>query len=235
MAWRDWLWEPARGQFCSIGFSLSAYSVILYPSVLCIIRACNANRFRCIPIDPVVGASTVHQSRWATRSTAHPDATSDGTGATYLRGLSRNGGEWTAEGHLHLGAAGNVWTSSTRRSKPQASTNRRAVATVGLAWPASYGVMAERDVAARLESSVRVNPARFRVRRIAEPSVVAITPRTRSHTDGVSEGRIARGLGRRCLGGSVARRDGLGPQSQPEFVAEQLVLGAAASVRLAVL
>ena len=93
------------------------------------------------------------------------------------RGLSRNCGEWTAEGHLHLGAAGNVSTSSIRRSKPQASTNRRAVATVGLAWPASHGVMAERDVAARLESSVRVNPARFRVRRITEPSIVAITPR----------------------------------------------------------
>ena len=48
------------------------------------------------------------------------------------------------------------------------------------------------------------------------------------------QGRGARRLGHPCLGRSVARRDALGPQRQSEFVAEQLVLGAAARVRLAV-
>ena len=72
---------------------------------------------------------------------------------------------------------GHVSTSSIRRSKPQASTNRRAVASVGLVWPASCRAMAERDVSARLGSSVRVSPARLRARRITDPSIVAIASR----------------------------------------------------------
>ena len=72
---------------------------------------------------------------------------------------------------------GYVSTSSIRRWKPQASTNRWAVPSVGFVWPASYRVMAERDVPARPESSPRVSPAHFRARRITDPSIVSIASR----------------------------------------------------------
>ena len=62
-------------------------------------------------------------------------------------------------------------TSSTRRSKPQASTHRRAVSIVGLDWPVSYRATAEGGIRARLASSARVRPARSRASRISTPRV----------------------------------------------------------------
>ena len=131
---------------------------------------------------------------------------------------------------------GLVSDSSIRRSKPQAPTNRRAVLSMGLAWPASYRVMAERDIPARFESSDRVSPARFRAWRIADPSIVSMAPRypiacwCRKATS-TRKGWVA-GASRES---ADCRRDALGPQRQAKLVAEQLVLRATARVGLAVL
>ena len=130
---------------------------------------------------------------------------------------------------------GHVSTSSIRRSKPQASTNRRAVASVGMVWPASYRVTVERDVPAPFGSSVRVNPARFRARRITDPSIVAIASRYPIAYRRRKPGPSRSGAGSPVPRGSVARRDAHDPKSQPRLIAEQLVLGAAARVRLAIL
>ena len=78
-------------------------------------------------------------------------------------------------------------------------------------------------------------PARFRAWRIADPSIVSMAPRYliafRCRKAKPSRRERVAGASRESVD---CRRDALGPQRQPNLVAEQLVLGAAARVRLAV-
>ena len=149
--------------------------------------------------------------------------------------LAELAGEAIALVHLEPSGAGDVTSSVATLSGE--SVSHRVLATpssMGLAWPASYCVMAEREIPARFDSSDRASPARLRAWRITDPSIVSMTSRYPI----AYQCRKATPSRKAWVAGVVresadCRRAALGPQRQPKLVTEQLVLWAAARVRLA--